>query len=182
MCSLICCCYCACVSLAFAHQSLKEGNQLKGKEKERCAYMHVPVVPVVLIAWEESSCSLTQSLTSPPPPGPRSPNLPPISLPLHKKTWRGLGDHRDATKACLGITELHSFANLWARPRSKIRWLHAPPSAVEKRRGRGEGGPPYPPPILQGGPPYPPPTLGGGPPNLTYPAAFCPLVSHHELT
>ena len=27
--------------------------------------MHVPVVPVVLIAWEESSCSLTHSLTSP---------------------------------------------------------------------------------------------------------------------
>ena len=50
--------------------------------------MHLPLVPVVLvvlIAWEESSCSLTQSLTSPPPPGPRSPNLPPISLPPHKK-------------------------------------------------------------------------------------------------
>ena len=153
LCSFICCC--ACVSLAFAHQSKRERK--------------------------ESSCSLTQSLTSPPPPGPRSPNLPPISLPLHK-TSRGLGDHRDATKACLGITELHSFANLWARLRSKIRWLHVPPSAVEKRRGRGEGGPIYPPPILQGGPPYPPPTLGGGPPNLTYPAAFCPLVSHHELT
>ena len=139
--------------------------------RARCARCAHCVGGVLLLSDSQSD------LTSPP----TSPNLPPISLPLHK-TSRGLGDHRDATKARLGITELHSFANLWARPRSKIRWLHAPPSAVEKRRGRGEGGPLYPPPILQGGPPNPPPTLGGGPPNLTYPAAFCPLVSHHELT